>query len=116
MQVLGIEPPASLAGRSLAGEASASRAAFSELESLIALRTPDWKWIYDSEDDSGELFDLSKDPRELSSLAEGEPAVRELLSARTLDFAATRQKSGAANAVEADERMLENLEALGYVK
>ncbi len=124
MQVLGIEPPTSLAGRSLAGEASASRAAFSEfksnsgLKTQIALRTPEWKWIYDEQDDTGELYDLAQDPGEANDLATSEPALRELLSARVLDFAATHLKDDAVSAfaVKADERMLENLKALGYVQ
>jgi arylsulfatase A-like enzyme len=122
LQVLGIEPPASLVGRSLAEEASAPRAAFSEFKSnsefksQIALRTPEWKWIYDDQADAGELYNLSQDPRETVDLAADEPAVRELLSVRVLDFAATHASIGAGNAVVADEKMLENLEALGYVK
>lgn len=116
MQVLGIEPPASLVGRSLAEEASARRSAFSEFKSRIALRTPEWKWIYDDQEDAGKLYNLSQDPRETIDLAADEPAVRELLSVRLLDFAATRASIGVRNAVVADEQMLENLEALGYVK
>lgn len=115
---VGAEAPANLVGRNLADPASGSRTAYSELTSRIALRTPQWKWIYDEQDDAGELYDLAQDPGEANDLATSEPALRELLSARVLDFAATHLKDDAVNAyaVEADERMLENLKALGYVK
>ncbi len=115
---VGAAVPANLVGRNLADQASESRTAYSELASIIALRTPQWKWIYDEQDDTGELFDLAQDPGEANDLATTELALRELLSARVLDFAATHLKDDAVNAyaVEADERMLENLKALGYVK
>jgi arylsulfatase A-like enzyme len=115
---VGADAPANLVGRNLADPASESRTAYSELTSMLAMRTPQWKWIYDERDDTGELFDLAQDPGEANDLAASEPALRELLSARALDFAATHQKDDAvsAYAVEADERMLENLKALGYVK
>jgi arylsulfatase A-like enzyme len=115
---VGADAPANLVGRNLADPASESRTAYSELTSMIALRTPQWKWIYDEQDDTGELFDLAQDPGEANDLATSEPALRKLLSARVLDFAATHLKDDAVNAyaVEADERMLENLKALGYVK
>jgi arylsulfatase A-like enzyme len=118
LAAVGADAPANLVGRDLAGPASESRTAYSELGYTIALRTPQWKWIYDEQDDTGELFNLAQDPGEASDLATSEPALRELLSARVLDFAATHQKDDAVNAyaVEADERMLENLKALGYVK
>ena len=116
--VVGADAPANLVGRNLANQASESRTAYSELTYRIALRTPQWKWIYDEQDDTGELFDLGQDPGEANDLATSEPALRELLSARVLDFAATHLKDDTVNAyaVEADERMLENLKALGYVK
>jgi arylsulfatase A-like enzyme len=118
MSAVGAEAPANLVGRNLGVQAAESRTAYSELASMIALRTPQWKWIYDEQGDSGKLFNLAQDPGEANDLAEREPALRELLSARVLDFAATHLKDDSlgAYAVEADEKMLENLKALGYVK
>jgi arylsulfatase A-like enzyme len=118
MSVLGAKPPANLVGRNLSEDAAESRIAYSELFTKIALRTPERKWIYDEQDDSGELFNLAQDPGETDDLAAREPATRDFLAARVLDFAATYRRDEAvhAHAVEADEKMLENLKALGYVK
>ena len=118
MRAVGMEPPGHLVGRNLSDPAAESRVAYSERAHNIALRTPEWKWIYDERDDSGELYNLAQDPGEANDLSAREPAVRELLSSRVLDFAATRQRSDAAdaNVIEADEKMLENLKALGYVQ
>jgi arylsulfatase A-like enzyme len=118
MSVLGAKPPANLVGRNLSEDAAESRIAYSELFTKIALRTPERKWIYDEQDDSGELFNLAQDPGETDDLAAREPATRDFLAARVLDFAATyrREEAVHAHAVEADEKMLENLKALGYVK
>jgi arylsulfatase A-like enzyme len=118
MSAVGAEAPANLVGRNLGVQAAESRTAYSELASMIALRTPQWKWIYDEQGDSGKLFNLAQDPGEANDLAEREPALRDLLSARVLDFAVTHLKDDSlgAYAVEADEKMLENLKALGYVK
>jgi arylsulfatase A-like enzyme len=118
MSAVGAESPKNLVGRNLGDSAAESRTAYSELSSRIALRTPERKWIYEERDDSGELYDLVQDPGETKDLAAREPALRKLMTARVLDFAVTHRKDDAvdARAVEADEKMLENLKALGYVK
>ena len=118
MGVIGKEPPADLVGRNLAAVTADSEVAYSELNSSIALRTPDWKLIYDEKGDSTRLYNLKEDPREANDLANSEPALRKVLLARVLDFGATHQKGASAHSdtVEADEAMLENLKALGYVK
>ena len=118
MSVLGAKPPANLVGRNLSEEAAESRIAYSELFTMVALRTPERKWIYDERDDAGKLFNLAQDPGETDDLAAREPATRDLMALRVLDFAATyrRDEAADARAVEADEKMLENLKALGYVK
>src|SRR5688572_7422573 len=46
LAVVGVAAPANLVGRNLAGQASESRRAHSELTSRVALRTTQWKWIY----------------------------------------------------------------------
>ena len=74
--------------------------------------------IYDEQDDAGELFNLARDPGETDDRAARKPATRDFLAVRALDFAATYRRDEAVNAraVVADEKMLENLKALGYVK
>jgi arylsulfatase A-like enzyme len=118
MRTVGMEPPERLVGRNLSDPAADSRVAYSELEYSITLRTPEWKLIYDEQRDSGELFNLKEDPRERSDQTSTEIALRKLLLGRVLDFGATHQRGVAAgaDAIEADEAMLENLKALGYVK
>ncbi|MDD1650818.1 MAG: sulfatase-like hydrolase/transferase, partial [Methylococcaceae bacterium] len=118
MDAIGVEPPDGLVGTKLSEPGPVSRVAYSELAPRIALRTSDWKWVYDEKEDSGRLFNLGDDPGEINDLASLEPAVRDLLSTRLLDFSATRKPGIVANgkAIVADETMLENLKALGYVK
>jgi arylsulfatase A-like enzyme len=118
MRVIGLEPRPHLAGRDLAGAVTNSAAAYSEYANLIATRMPDWKWIYDEKNDSGELYNLKQDPRELHDLANQETEVREMFTTQVLDFTVVHQRSAAVDAttIEADQTMLENLKALGYVK
>ncbi len=66
------------------------------MKTSIALRTPDWKLIYDEKDDSSKLYNLKEDPREANDLAANEPALRKVMMARVLDFTASHQMGVAA--------------------
>jgi arylsulfatase A-like enzyme len=115
---VGRTPPASMPGTVLYEEASARKFVFSETAQSIALRTPERKWIYDKQHDSGKLFDLRTDARELNDIAGQQAETARDLTARTLDFTVlyAPEDKYASSAVEADAKMLEGLKALGYVK
>jgi arylsulfatase A-like enzyme len=117
MQVADLEPGETLVGRSLLDPLAEGRNAYSEWEQSVSLRTPQWKLIYDHERDSAELYDLAADPAEVRDRSESDRELNAILMARVLDFTTTHQSVVAADSstVEADERMLENLRALGYV-
>jgi arylsulfatase A-like enzyme len=85
---------------------------------MIALRTPEWKWIYKPPEDSGELYNLPQDPGEITDLAADESERARNLTTQVLDFTVTHQKlvGDEGTLVEADEKMLENLKALGYIR
>jgi len=118
MATVGLESPEHLVGGHLADKRDRAQAAFSEGSNLIAMRTPEWKIIYDELSDSGGLYDLRNDPGETSDLASRQSVLSNLLLTRLLDFSATRatNTAGHSSVIEADEKMLEGLRALGYVK
>jgi arylsulfatase A-like enzyme len=117
LQAAGLPRPEAMVGRSLAQPLTEGRSAFSEWDQSVSLRTPQWKLIYDHERDSAELYDLAADPAEVRDRSESDRELNAILMARVLDFTTTHQSVVAADSstVEADERMLENLRALGYV-
>jgi arylsulfatase A-like enzyme len=119
MEAAGLATPELLAGKSLTDNTRpATRAAYSERLDQMAMRTRDWKVIYDEPSNSEKLFDLRNDPGEKSDLASQQPAVGKQMVMRLLDHAATRAPLTAAQRsfVEADKETLEGLRALGYIK
>jgi arylsulfatase A-like enzyme len=118
MQVADLEPGETLVGRSLLDPLAEGRNAYSEWEQSVSLRTPQWKLIYEQQEDSGELYHLTEDPGEKRNRFESDRVVVDLLTAHVLDFAATHRNLASAegSTVEADQGMLENLRALGYVQ
>jgi arylsulfatase A-like enzyme len=118
MEVAGLRRPETLVGRSLLDPPAAGRNAFSEWGESVSLRTPLWKLIYDRPRDSSELYHLAEDPGETRDHWGSDKELGGVLMARLLDFTATHQSlvSADTSTVEADERMLENLRALGYVQ
>jgi arylsulfatase A-like enzyme len=118
MAAIGEAPHAELVGKDLAQADDGERNAYSEHSAMIALRTPEWKWIYKPPEDSGELYHLPKDPGEITDLAADESELARSFTTQVLDFTVTHQKlvGDEGTLVEADEKMLENLKALGYIR
>ena len=118
MAATGLEPPERLAGKNLADRDEPAIGAYSERLDQIAMRTLDWKFIYDEHSDSGRLFDLGNDSGETTDLASQQPAIGNLMLTRLLDHSATRASVFASDrsVIEADEETLEGLRALGYIK
>jgi arylsulfatase A-like enzyme len=73
--VLGVEPPGEWQGHSLF-EPSRPQRAFSSAgagEYLFAVRDGAWKYIFNASNGQEQLFELSRDPTELQSVAASEP-------------------------------------------
>jgi len=120
LSIVGVERPDNLVGRSLVdGEIPDGSSAFSELRQSVALRTSGLKFIFDSESDEGELYNLRDDPGEDNNIADSDEQVSELFTSRILDFIVNLSETSVADdtqLVEADDKMIENLRSLGYVQ
>ena len=84
----------------------------------VALRTPDFKYVYSFEDKRGRLYDLGFESPESTDVAAELPALAEDLQSQLIDWAA-RTSLGEARAqpgVELDEKALERLRSLGYIE
>jgi arylsulfatase A-like enzyme len=125
LQVLGIERPLDLQGRSLLplirGEALPDRPLFAEAPSfggLRAMRTERWKYIVSPA--TAVLFDLQTDPRETVNVCASDPSAcvpfaREMATWQDNNRAAAA-RLGSTPAVPAhiDEELRRKLRALGY--
>jgi arylsulfatase A-like enzyme len=130
LDVLGIEPPSHLQGRSVLPVArddeTADRTVLSAWpgDHYYALRRGPWKLIWHGASQTGpesqELFDLSKDPRETHDLSSQAPAVcdafRRELSSTTLASRAFLDRHGKKDpAFDVNESLKKQLESLGYM-
>ena len=118
LEVVGLEAPARLAGRSVLRPMDDERVLFAEKGAQVALRTRDFKYIYDLEDSSAELYALGSDPSERENLAAGDPDLALAFRDRALQWLEESERSAAAPREQrvADAAMLERLKALGYVR
>ncbi len=138
LELLGIEAPTGLEGRSLVGAARAT-APLEErplyAETLVALYESGEKLVVramldgsrklirtDTEQDGSpafrtELYDRSRDPAELDDLASREPTAGHELDAELLSWSdALERAAPEPEAYELDQDMLDALRALGYLK
>jgi len=133
LELLKAEIPPGLQGRSLlkaiAGRADPSRPVFSEalvsrslrpwnFGQLGAVRSGEWKLIYNRWSRSGELYNLARDPAETQNLADREPGrTRDLLR---LIAAQDRENAKRSHRVQGTEELpedvVEGLRSLGYVR
>lgn len=132
LELLGLEIPAQVHGRSLLGalegEADPLRPVFSEARmnqrkqassrgQLVAVRRGGWKLIYNRTNRKIELYHLKEDPAETRNLVEREPErARELLrliSAYDRESAQLGYRAKGQDALPPD--VIEGLRALGYV-
>jgi arylsulfatase A-like enzyme len=132
LELLGLEIPAQVQGRSLfgalEGEADPLRPVFSEARmnqrkqassrgQLVAVRRGGWKLIYNRTNRKMELYHLEEDPAETRNLAEKEPErardLLRLISAYDRDSAARGHAAKGQESLPPD--VVEGLRALGYV-
>ena len=82
----------------------------------------DWPYKYiDSSDGKHELYNLQEDPAELNNLLTKETQIAARLADRLKEFQSKRRASGrfgklSGSPVEPDEKLLEELRSLGYIK
>ena len=80
-----------------------------------AIRWRHWKFIYSPEELGYELFDLSKDPRELDNIAGLRRDLVMTLSTELSDWHGSQKPLSAGDSGEISDEVRERLEALGYV-
>ncbi len=133
LSLLGTEIPAGLQGKSLLdaieGKANPRRPVFSEARvkkhhrpsswgQIVAVRSGEWKLIYNRTKRSAELYHLASDPAETNNLVDREPErARELLrliAAYDKDNA-RRGHLGAGQQQGLPDDVVEGLRSLGYV-
>jgi arylsulfatase A-like enzyme len=113
----GIPVPAGLDGRSLV-DAPRDRVLFAENGDEIALRTNEFKFIYDLESSETQLYSLGNDPGEQLNLAQREQPLTVAFGDRVHQWLEETDQRGAGDGatVVANAEMLERLKALGYLK
>lgn len=118
LDVVGIEVAPAMAGRSLVRPLEGDRVLFAENGEQAAVRTNQFKFIYDLEDSRAELYALHSDPGEQRNLAASDPELTLALRDRLFQWIEETDQNAAAprEEVAADGKMLERLKALGYVK
>lgn len=126
LDLLGIEPPRTALGRSLAPllrdePGFVNRPVFhnSSIDNTLAMIDDGWKLVLRPGDLGAELYDLANDPAEQTDLAASQPerlaaAIERLLAWR--DRLPRLSSAAMGEAVELDEDTLEALEAIGYMK
>jgi arylsulfatase A-like enzyme len=133
LELLGVEIPSQLQGRSLfdaiEGKADPKRPVFSEalvskrhrpwgFGELVAVRSGGWKLIYNRWSRSGELYHLAQDPGETQDLVDRQPErARDLLR---MIAAQDRENAKRSHRVKGTEELpedvVEGLKSLGYVR
>jgi len=90
---------------------------FSERADLIAMRTEKYKFIYNTELKTGELYDLQNDPTESKNLADEEVKTATQMQNEILRWAEiTRSAMTDQGGVKVDEKSVKELRSLGYIR
>ena len=126
--VYDIAQPGSFEGRSLLplaqGKPDEPRVAFSEStlygRRMISWRVGDYKFIYDAEDNHGELYDCRKDPHERIDILKDRPDVARKLSTELLTFyRGVLDRAGGMSKpepVNLSPSRIKQLRSLGYIR
>jgi arylsulfatase A-like enzyme len=128
LDILGIAQPATFAGVSLlpliTGQTNEDRVAFSESTlygaNRIALRSSRYKYIYDLDGETGELYDWRNDPRETTDLSDELPDTASEMRVELLEFHGTlterAQSMSTPEPVDMSPKRIEMLRSLGYIR
>jgi arylsulfatase A-like enzyme len=128
LQLLNIDPPEHVVGKPFLSEDGIRKGLsekegrdcyFSELGSFKskAILTDDWKYIYNYDDETDQLYNLKKDPLETNNLAEKETVRCRNLKARMFEWVSNAKKYPVKEqcySFTLEEK--EKLEALGYIE
>jgi arylsulfatase A-like enzyme len=122
LDVLGIPPPLPMDGRSLLGKLDPERSLFVRRESKelrrplafpeLAVRAGRWKYVWDADTATAELYDLEEDPGETTNLVEAQPETAARLHA---ELERWQQSVHGAQLQEIPEEQQEALKALAYL-
>ena len=132
LEILNISCPDDISGRSLVplmkshDDNMEIPPAISEFmlyfEERKSLRTEDFKLVFYPESKDTELYNLKKDPLELSNINTTNPEVSKMLFERldsetnkSLELKAYLTKGKGSNVVKPDKMLMEHLKALGYI-
>ncbi|MHA1940215.1 MAG: sulfatase [Candidatus Hodarchaeales archaeon] len=92
---------------------------FAELDTTFTLKTiltPDWKYIYNYEEKTEELYKIRSDPLELNNLADKETKQRNQLKDQLFKWASTAKKYPTVKKrYKLSQEEKEKLETLGYI-
>lgn len=118
-EIADLDKPAFLRGESLMALFKNSREyhsdyAFFSQDEYLVLRTESWKTIYNAKEDSWELFNLLKDPRELHDVSKDEPAVVRNMQNRMNQFVESTQDIKHPGDVKNKALFLEEMRKMGY--
>jgi len=90
---------------------------FSERADLISMRTGKYKYMYNVEEKTGELYDLQNDPGESKNLAEQDRQTAERMKSEILRWTEiTRNATTEQSGVTVDEKSVKELRSLGYIR
>jgi arylsulfatase A-like enzyme len=119
LSAVGSNVPRDVVGRDLTSVKAPKREfAFSEMGDRIALRTNQFKFIYNLESFTEELYDLQTDPNEQKNLAKEDRDLTATFVDRMFQWLAEIDVKPTTEGKEviADENMLEKLRSLGYIE
>jgi arylsulfatase A-like enzyme len=116
----GIDVTARMEGRDLlSGEAGAADEIFSQYGSRrYAIRTREWKLIFNTRSAVAKLYDLRADPRERENVFALHPDTGRALELRLREWRSGLQRlpmMGGASDVEIPDELAEQLRGLGYL-
>jgi len=90
---------------------------FSERADLVSIRHGKYKYIYNVELKTGELYDLQNDPGERKNLSVEDPRTAELMQKEILRWSeAVRKATPEQAGVKVDEKSVKELRSLGYIR